>query len=320
MQSASFFAIAGMVSFPLAFCLGQPASPIHLLEGKTIHASKFGVVYEQTNNNTGIREINHFIGKYNGNLSPSAAVDTTDKRLLSAASEGVNESRYMDYKTGDFNGDGYDDYVWALMDKDYRPFIRYSTIDTTTMRVAYSSSMQISGYVSTSSLNYSQSRICLAVGNFDGTGKRDFVVGFVNASTTRIELHWYDLSGTNLIERSNTEVPKDSSFTPVTLGYDINAFHMCTGDFDNDGDDELAVIYLGPGTSNQQYVTYPWAVIFEMENGQFIFKGSKALTIGSTDAEWCSIASGNFSGTNKDDLAFALGLDALHRIAFGSAS
>lgn len=282
----------------------QPASPIHLLEGKTIHASKFGMLYEQFNDNTGIREINHFIGKYNGNPSIVSAIDIADRRRLTAVSEAVNRYRYMDYKTGDFNGDGYDDYVWAVVDTNKKPYVRYTLIDTSVMQAASSSAFEINSFMS--NVRSDQSRLYLTTGNFDGTGVRDFVVAFVNAAH-QIELHWYGFNGgTNLAERSNTIVPKDSSFTPVTLDYVITSFHLCTGDFDSDGDDELAVLYLGPGIVNQQYITYLWAAVFEMENGQFIFKGSESLT-GATDGEWCSIASGNFSGTNKKDLAFAYG-------------
>lgn len=276
-----------------------PVSPMQDLEGKTVHQSKVFSFFEQYNTNNSTSDLYSAYARQNNNTFDSSGL------VIASPAAGIPLGAHLGAAAGDFNNDGFDDAVTVVLNRNHKPYVTVTITDTAAMRAATTFSFEINNLAS--DITTLQNRVCLAAGNFTGSGSDDFVLGFVDSTTQQLVLKWYTVvNGTSATQVASRTVPKDSTgTTQVSLGYVLNSFHMVSGDFDHDGNDELAVAYLAPGTTNQQYITYFHIAVFDLSGGQMVFKGNR-LVVNNSDAVHCSLAAGNLSGTNKDDLAFAI--------------
>jgi hypothetical protein len=116
----------------------------------------------------------------------------------------------------------------------------------------------------------------LATGDFDGDGKLDLAIS--NKSATSLTAHLYLGNG-------------DGTFaTPLTLGVGANTFGILSGDFDADGELDLAVLDRDDGTISMLY-----------GNGDATFRYRQTMYVGGLGAT--ALGAGDFSGDGTPDLA-----------------
>jgi hypothetical protein len=161
----------------------------------------------------------------------------------------------------------------------------------------------------------------LAAGDFNGDGYDDLAVGALGDGTNdggAVQIHYgtaggLDLSGLQHYDQDSPGIAEDAS------GGDWFGFALATGDFDNDGYDDLAIgvphedIFTGVGLVDDcgaVEVLYGSSVGLSATRSQYFDQNVSGMadTAEDNDEFGWSLAAGDFNGDDRDDLA--IGVDS----------
>jgi hypothetical protein len=199
----------------------------------------------------------------------SAAQTTSASEFVASRIYNLSEAQVRAVAVGDFNGDGKPDLVVPYYENPGQVAVLLGNGDGTFQQP------KVSG-------NAGALPDALAVGDFNGDGKLDVVVADYSRG----------YNGTVTLMLGNG----DGTFQPgVSYSAGLNPFAIVTGDFNNDGRLDVAVL----DSSNSSGVAN---VIIYLGNG----KGSLTLAPSLTSSEFPSaIATGDFNGDGNLDLVVA---------------
>ncbi len=158
--------------------------------------------------------------------------------------------RPMAVQSGDYDGDGEDEVVYAVSEPYHIKISAPGISKVQNADSTFSIQLQIPNDYVEVNTNVSASSTpgrgipLLTKGDFDGDGQDEFALAARN-SGGGIIVQLIDMDGGNTPHlRANTH-----DETSVLDGSGAEAFDICSGDFDGDGDDEIAIILLKENTT-----------------------------------------------------------------------
>ncbi|MGM0460258.1 MAG: T9SS type A sorting domain-containing protein [Bacteroidota bacterium] len=275
-------------------------------------------------------------GNGNANIKIIDAVgDVTEGGLSEVNSQFVEapwgiygNTEQVDLVTGDFNDDGFEEFigVWPGPDSTVTLFIPEMDPNTFSWTNAIRKSVQDDAFPK---LKEEDSFpfggwIRAVSGQFDDDNEPELLVAYWadtgDPEGGPIQIIVYDTDGSltpqpsaNIANRSLSPFIADGA---GNLRYS-SRFDISTGDFDGDGTDEIFLVYPEPGPVRFGYVGWQMvASIYDFDNGQLIETMNAPVTSRFGDPieysgnanefiQRLGIASGDFNGDFKDDIALA---------------
>ncbi len=235
----------------------------------------------------------------------------------------------VDIATGDFNGDGFDEFigVWPGPDSTITMYIPEMDPATFSWTNATRKSVQDDGFPKLKEETTFPLRgwIRMVTGQFDDDNEPEFVVAYWAETDDpdggSIQIILYDTDGT-LIPRPRAHIA-NRKLSPFIANAGRNLregsrFDIATGDFNGDGTDEIVLVYVEPGPLSSSG-TAGWKMsvsIYDFENEQLIEKLNAPVTYQSGNpiefagnlnefVQRLAITTGDFNGDFKDDIALA---------------
>jgi len=281
------------------------------------------VVVTGVNGNATIRIVDA-----NGDITTDGLTEVHNQSI--ASPWGIHgNTEQVDIATGDFNSDGFDEFigVWPGPDSTvtmYIPEIDPATFGWTN---ATRKSIQDDGFPKLKEEDTFPLRgwIRMVTGQFDNDNEPEFVVAYWaetgDPEGGSIQIILYDTDGTLMPQpRADIANRKLSPFV-ADAGRNLregSRFDIATGDFDGDATDEIALVYVEPGPASSSG-TIGWkmsASVYDFENEQIIETLNTDVTGNfETPIEFAgnlnefvqrlSITTGDFNGDFKDDIALA---------------
>jgi len=236
----------------------------------------------------------------------------------------------VDLATGDFNNDGFDEFigVWPGPDSTVTLFIPEMDPATLSWSNATRKSVQDDGFPKLKeeeNVFQLNGWIRMVPGQFDDDNEPEFVVAYWaetgDPDGGPVQIILYDTDGTLMPQpRADIANRKLSPFI-ADAGRNLregSRFDIATGDFDKDGTDEIGLFYVEPGPLSSAGDA-GWkmiASIYDFENEQLIETLNTPVTDNfGTPFEFAgnmneyvqrlSITTGDFNGDFKDDIALA---------------
>jgi len=236
----------------------------------------------------------------------------------------------VDLATGDFNNDGFDEFigVWPGPDSTVTVFIPEMDPATFSWTNATRKSVQDDGFPKLKeeeNVFQLNGWIRMVPGQFDDDNEPEFVVAYWaetgDPDGGPVQIILYDTDGTLMPQpRADIANRKLSPFI-ADAGRNLregSRFDIATGDFDGDGTDEIVLFYVEPGPLSSAGDA-GWkmiASIYDFENEQLIETLNTPVTDNfGTPFEFAgnmneyvqrlAITTGDFNGDFKDDIALA---------------
>ncbi|MGF1669563.1 MAG: hypothetical protein ACFCU6_03875, partial [Balneolaceae bacterium] len=280
------------------------------------------VVVTGTNGNATIRIIDA-----NGDVTAGGLTEVNSQTI--EAPWGIfGNTEQVDIATGDFNGDGFDEFigVWPGPDSTITMFIPemdpadFSWTNATLKSVQDDGFPKLKEEENVFQLN---GWIRMVTGQFDDDNEPEIVIAYWaetgDPDGGAIQIVLYDTDGTLMPQpKAHIANRKLSPFiadagSNLTRG---SRFDIATGDFNRDGTDEIVLVYIEPGpVSSSGTVGWKMSVsIYDFENGQLVETlnspitnsfGSPFEAAGNLNeyVQRLAITTGDFSGDFKDDIA-----------------
>jgi len=243
---------------------------------------------------------------------------------------------------GDFNGDGRDDLAIGVpLDRigQIRPGAVYVVYGTALglggdeePRVPLQIFLQGSNGIENTQGNYDSFGFSLTSGDFNGDGKDDLAIGVPYENLDSISRGGVEVIYGSSSGLSATSPRADQFWTHDSTDVDAEAsnyfgFSLTSGDYNSDGKDDLAIGIPGP---NEFPLAYSGAVeiIYGSSSGlsatspradQFWTQDSPDIedNVEVGDAFGATLASGDFNGDGKDDLAIGVPYESVGSIIAG---
>jgi len=288
-----------------------------------------GVPQEDVGTTTDAGAVNVIYGSSSGLSATSGRAD----QFWTQNSADVRDSSEMDDKfgssltSGDFNGDGIDDLAIGVPGEDIG-----TTTDAGAVNVIYGSGAGLHATLSPSNQFWAQSTTdvndvietfdgfgsSLSSGDFNGDGKDDLAIGVPdeNDAAGAVNVLYGSSSGLSATSpradqfwTQNSPDVNDASENGDSFGHSLTS-----GDFNNDGKDDLAIGVQGEALSVDTAHAGGVEVIYGSSSGlsatsprsdQFWTQDSASIDdiAEHNDAFGYSLSSGDYNGDGKDDLA-----------------
>jgi len=265
-----------------------------------------------------------------------ASGDVTTGGITEVANQSVpapwgihGDTEQVDIARGDFNNDGFDEFIGVWPGPDSTITLYLPEIDPASFEWinATQKSLQDDGFPKLKEEDTFPLRgwIRMATGQFDDDNEPEFVVAYWaetgDSDGGPIQIILYDTDGTLMPQpRADIANRKMSPFIP-DAGRNLtqsSRFDLATGDFDKDGTDEIVLFYIEPGPLSSAGDA-GWkmsASIYDFENEQLIETLNTPVTDNfGTPFEFAgnmneyvqrlAITTGDFNGDFKDDIALA---------------
>ncbi len=152
-------------------------------------------------------------------------------------------SRMVDVATGDFNGDGKDEYVFAYAAENGTVKVYIPHIDPVTMQIITGTTIPLSGPINTTA-DRLLGKIRVVAGDFDNDYQDEFAVAYVVPNgNNEGDIHWniFDTRGT-LTPILVLSVTDETTLTAFN-GQQAEIFDMVSEDFAADGSAELVLAW-----------------------------------------------------------------------------
>jgi hypothetical protein len=167
--------------------------------------------------------------------------------------------------TGNFLGGSFKHFVAAWESPNNSVTVSVPEIESSTLSWTNSNIISLTGYRSNGITN-----IHVETGNFFGNSQDEFVVAFQGVDTT-IHLQLCSFNKDNLMPQLEGSINDERTLVNSSL----NNWDIVSGDFDSDGNDDIALLFVKPLTGSNWSLSI---TIYSIdENGNFIRKSSQEV-------------------------------------------
>ena len=234
---------------------------------------------------------------YDLDLTHPGGVDSTLVRKPRQIDSAITGNKSMAVATGNFLDGSYKNIVTAWESGNNTVRISVPEIDSATLSWSNANELTLNGFA-----DFQKNKIHLAAGNFFGNSQEEFVVAYQGQDTT-IHLQLCSFNPGSLVPQLQGNINDEASFKS---DLDLNNFDVVAGDFNSDGYDDIALLFLKPVSSGNWAL---WATIYTIDNnGNFVRRSSKKVF--DEPAYY-------ISDVNIDGIAGSFDGDAEMEIAFG---
>ena len=281
------------------------------------------VIVSGTNGNAQIRIVDA-----NGDITTGGLSEVNNQSI--EAPWGIyGDTEQVDVATGDFNNDGFDEFIgiWPGPDSTVTMYIPEMDPGSFSWTNATRKSVQEDGFPKLKEEeNVSQLNgwIRMVTGQFDDDNEPEFVVAYWadtgDPDGGLIQIILYDTDGSlmpqpraQIANRKLSPYIEDASRS-LRQG---SRFDLATGDFDRDGTDEIVLVYVEPGPVSSGNVGWKMsASLYDFQSGELVetlntpvtnSSGSTIEFTGNSNefVQRLAITTGDFNGDFKDDIALA---------------
>ncbi|HEX9252245.1 MAG TPA: T9SS type A sorting domain-containing protein [Ignavibacteriaceae bacterium] len=233
---------------------------------------------------------------YDLNLTQPGGVDSTlIKKPLNIDSSIVGNRR-LAVATGNFLGGSFKHFVAAWEGPNNSITISIPEIQAGTLSWDNSNRLSVSGLAS-----FGKRKIHVETGNFLGNSQEEFLLAYEGMDTT-VHLQLFSFNPGSLAPQERGSINDEKT---LPSGSSLDNWDIVAGDFDSDGYDDIALLFVKPmGGTN-------WSLFVKIysinENGEFIPKSSKEVfqkpTYSVLDIN-IDGAAGNFNADAGPEIAF----------------
>jgi len=203
---------------------------------------------------------------YDLDLTNPGGTDSTLVRKPLQIDSSVTGNKYLAVASGNFLDGEYKNLVAAWETADNVVRVSVPEIDSATLSWTNTNELTING-LATSQKN----KIHVATGNFFGNAQEEFVVGFQGQDAT-VHLQVCSFNSGSLIPQLQGNINDEPTYQSSLY---LNNFDIVTGDFDSDGFDDIALLFLKQVSSNNWGL---WITIYTIDGGgNFVRKSSKKV-------------------------------------------
>ncbi|MFI5406713.1 MAG: hypothetical protein ACHQ1D_09405, partial [Nitrososphaerales archaeon] len=203
---------------------------------------------------------------YDLDLTHPGGVDSTLVRKSLQIDSSITGRKTLSVASGNFLDGEYKNLVAAWESADNTVRVSVPEIDSATLSWSTSNELTLNGLAT-----FQKNKIRVATGNFFGNAQEEIVVGFQGQDTT-IHLQVCSFNPGSLAPQIRGNINDELSYKSSLF---LNNFDLVTGDFNSDGYDDIALLFLKRiGTNNWAL----WTTIYTIDNnGNFIRRSSKQV-------------------------------------------
>ena len=234
---------------------------------------------------------------YDLDLTNPGGVDSTLVRKPLQTDSSITGNKTLAVASGNFLDGEYKNLVAAWETADNIVRVSVPEIDSATLSWTNTNELTLNGLAT-----FQKNKIHVATGNFFGNAQEEFVVAYQGQDTT-IHLQLCSFNPGSLVPQLQGNINDEPSFQSTLF---LNNFDVVTGDFNSDGYDDIALLFLkqvSPGNWGL------WITIYTIDNsGNFVRRSSKQVF---------DEPAYNVSQVNIDGIAGSFDSDAEMEIAYG---
>ena len=233
---------------------------------------------------------------YDLDLTRPGGVDSTLVRKPLEIDSSITGNKTLAVASGNFLDGEYKNIVAAWESGDNTVRVSVPEINSGTLSWTNTNEITLNGLAS-----FQKNKIHVAAGNFFGNSQDEFVVAFQGQDTT-IHLQLCGFNPGSLVPHLQGSINDEQSYKVNLL---MNNFDVVTGDFNSDGYDDIALLFLKPVGSNNWAL---WITIYTIDNnGNFVRRSSKqvfeepAYTVYDVNIDGTA---GSFDGDAEEEIAY----------------
>ncbi len=209
----------------------------------------------------------------------------------------VAGSKKMSVAAGNFLDGSFKNIVAAWQGENNTITVSVPEIDHNTMSWTTSNRLSVPGLA-----QFGKKKIAVKTGNFFGNRQEEFVLAYEGADTT-IHLTIYSFDPNSLVPQAKGSI---NDVTIMPPGTSLDSWDIVTGDFNSDGLDDIALLYVKPtGGSNWSLYVKLYTVDID---GNLVPKASHEVfqkPAWPVSEALVNGAAGNFDGDASREIAFA---------------
>lgn len=203
---------------------------------------------------------------YDLDLTNPGGVDSTLIRKPLQIDSSITGNKYLSVASGNFLDGEYKNLVavWETADNKLR--VSVPEIDSAALSWSTSNELTLSGLAASQ-----KNKVRVATGNFFGNAQEEIVVGFQGQDFT-IHLQLCSFDPGSLVPHLQGNINDEPSLNSNLY---LNNFDVVTGDFNSDGYDDIALLFLKQVAPNNWAL---WITIYTIDNnGNFVRRSSKQV-------------------------------------------
>lgn len=253
----SILLAAIFIAYPQA---QEPEDPLNWQAPITLSMSDIFLLWSEGPDQNSMKSFQK-VFKYNIDLAGRPPDERLIVHVKDSSDVPLGGNKKMDVATANLNGDEIDEVIaiWERPDNMIEVLIPH--FDTTQAAWSTSTNLAITGPVIAG--NSEQGRIFVRAGDFDGDDMDEFIVAYLDDDHI-IQLEVYDSEGTLVPELKASLADEDLSAHPSNQV----RFSLSTGDFDNNGDDEIILVGFDNGLFTK---------VYDVDGSSIIPKGRKII-------------------------------------------
>ena len=203
---------------------------------------------------------------YDLDLTNPGGPDSTLTRKPLQIDSSITGNKYLAVASGNFLDGEYKHLVTAWETADNIVRVSVPEIDSATLSWTNTNELTLNGFAT-----FQKNKIHVATGNFFGNAQEEFVVAFQGADTT-IHLQLCSFNPGSLVPQLQGNINDEPSYQASLF---LNNFDVVTGDFNSDGYDDIALLFLKQESPNNWGL---WITIYTIDsNGNFVRRSSKRV-------------------------------------------
>lgn len=233
---------------------------------------------------------------YDLDLTQPGGVDSTLVRKPLEIDSSITGNKTLAVTSGNFLDGNYKNIVTAWESGDNTVRISVPEINHETLSWTNTNELTLNGLAT-----FQKNKIHVAAGNFFGNPQEEFVVAFQGQDTT-IHLQLCGFNPGSLVPHLEGNINDEPSYGAEV--YKDN-FDVVTGDFNSDGYDDIALLFLKPVGGSSWAL---WITIYTIDNsGNFVRRSSKqvfeqpAYTVDDVNIDGTA---GSFDGDAEEEIAY----------------
>ena len=203
---------------------------------------------------------------YDLDLTHPGGPDSTLRKKPLQIDSSITGNKSIAVASGNFLDGSYKNLVAVWENGDNTVQVSVPEIDSTTLSWSNTNELTLNGLAT-----FQKNKIHVATGNFFGNAQEEFVVGFQGQDNT-IHLQLCSFNQGSLVPQLRGNINDEPSYQASLY---LNNFDIVTGDFNSDGYDEIALLFLKQVSPGNWAL---WITIYTIDNnGDFIRRASKQV-------------------------------------------